>query len=211
LKSGAQAFDVLCYDDVPLSGFGGVADETLDQNALPWAQVGLDFTTDGSELFIADPEKDQLFILNTTTNELVMDGSVPKTIPVGVDPFDVEILNAPIIDPFSDPNNPTFNFEDRAYVANNGDDTISIVNVDPSVRAKTGPARILFEDFNNLTDLRIETMAGSEATKILFLVSPNRQRVLRYRLSGVNIDGDNPDPLLPFVVGPSPRRVALKK
>jgi hypothetical protein len=100
---------------------------------------------------------------------------------------------------------------DRAYVANHGDDTMSIVNVDPAVRATTGPARVFFEDFNGLTDVRVETMAGSEATKFLFLVSPNRQRILRYELQGPGIHGDNPFAGEPFVVGPLPRRVALQE
>jgi len=199
LKNGAGAFDVLCYDDIPLTSFGGITGGVLDQGTLPWAQVGLDFTTDGSELFIVDPELDRLFILDTSTNELVMEGGVPKTIAVGDDPFDVEILNVEVGGVM----------QDRAYVANNGDDTLTIVDV--VGRAPVGLARILADDFQGLTDLQVETMAGSEASQLLFLVSPNRERVLRYKLDGEFADGDNPDPLLPFVVGPSPRRVALEK
>jgi hypothetical protein len=98
---------------------------------------------------------------------------------------------------------------DRAYVANRGDDSMSIVNINPLVRGIVD-TRMFSEDFS-LTDLRVETMAGSEATKFLFLVSPNRQRILRYELQGPGIHGDNPFAGEPFVVGPLPRRVALQE
>lgn len=56
-------------------------------------------------------------------------------------------------------------------------------------------------------------MAGSEATKSLFLVSPNRQRVLRYRLEGGNppSNGDIPSPQGDFVIGPLPLRIGLQE
>jgi hypothetical protein len=86
---------------------------------------------------------------------------------------------------------------------------MSIVNIDPLVRGLV-ETRMVSEDFS-LTDLRVETMGGSETTKFLFLVSPSGQRVLRYLLVGDQIHGDNPSPRGDFIVGPSPRRVALQE
>lgn len=148
-----------------------------------------------------DHYTDSLFVLDTLTNELVTSGGAPFQIllDTGAQPFDVEILKVEAGGVM----------QDRAYVANNGNDTMSIVDVHPLIRDVVG-TQDLDVDFGSGT-WQVETMAGSEASQLLFLVSPNRERVLRYKLDGEFADGDNPDPQLPFVVGPSPRRVALQK
>jgi hypothetical protein len=197
LLDGADPWRVECVQNIELS--------RIDYAGGPnWPQIGMDFNSDRSELFIANPDTDSLFIFNTQTNELEPISATnpnPLQIPVGLDPFDVEILQVKDV---------SETVVDRAYVANHGDDTMSIVDVVNRQPATPFP-RNLTNDFQGLTDLQVETMAGSEATKSLFLVSPNRQRILRFELQGAGIHGDNPSPGDPLIVGPLPRRVALQE
>ena len=115
-------------------------------------------------------------------------------------PFDVEILTV---------QDSSFNDVDRAYVANSGNDTMSIVKVVERELATPLP-RNLFNDFS-LTDLHISSLVGSETTKRLYLLSPDGQRVLSYSLTGFDVNGDEPDPTGDFSVGPSPARVVLQE
>ncbi len=202
LLDATNPWTVVCGSDIALSRTTGGP-----SLAEPLTQVGLDLNSAGTELFITNPDTDSLFILNTATNLLEPDGSgQPVQIAVGADPVDVEILNVSIDDGLGG----FFNAE-RAYVANHGDDTMSVVDL---VARNVTATKFFSLDFSPLTDLRVETMAGSEATKFLFLLSPNRQRLLPYLLVGPigsGIHGDNPSPGDSFVVGPLSRRIALQE
>ena len=200
LQTGANAFSVICYEDVVLSAFGGITGETLDQGALPWSQLGMDFSTDGLELFIANPETESLFILDTSTNELVAPGGVPVEIIVGQKPVAIEIIQV---------KNQAGSDVDRAYVANDGDQTMTIVST--SARAEVA-TRDLAQDFAGLPNLNINMMAGSSSSMLLFLVTPENQRLLKYSFdpSELGVHGDLPSPKPPILVGPSPGRIALR-
>jgi hypothetical protein len=192
----SNPWNVICGTDIELSN-----ESTFDD---AWSQVGLDFTTDFSEVWIANPENGKLYILDTQTNELVVSGGAPLTITVGAEPFDVEILEV---------KDAAGSDVDRAYVANHGDDTMHIIDVINRQSAILDPVDLTV-DFGGLTDLRIETMAGTEVTQRLFLVSPNLKRVFQYSLEfdpAQGSHGDNPDPQDPFIVGRTPRRVGLQK
>ena len=192
-------WQVECIDNIELSRLDNAQGPT-------WDRLGLDFNTSRTELFIVNPDTDSVFILNTTSNELEPIGSTnsnPLQIPVGVEPFAIEILQV----------KDAFGLDvDRAYVANNGDDTMTIVDTAGRQSATLLP-RNLQVDFPGLTDIRVEFMAGSEVTKNLFLVSPNTQRLLWYaqvKPGDPAVHGDAPDPQPSFVVGPEPGNVALK-
>jgi YVTN family beta-propeller protein len=189
LLDPSDPWTTVCERYVQLSEVTGTLSETE-----PWPQIGMDFSSDGSELFVVDPESDSLFIINTATNELVVEPLVP--IAVGVYPFDVEVVDVLA----------SGSMQARAYVVNHGsesipdDDSMTIVNT--TTRLPVPPDRDLDDEFS-LTDLEVETVTGSSA--FLYLVSPNRDRLLIY---DVRLDGDNPQVVGDFIVGPLPRRVA---
>jgi hypothetical protein len=200
LLDATAPWAVACKDNIELS--------RIDNASGPlWSQIGLDFNSDGSELFVTNPDTDSLFILDTTTNELVPispSNPNPLQIAVGVDPVDVEVLNVPT----------SGGVEDRAYVANHGDsavaddDWLTIVDIDESQPAWYQVKNSVDLDVMFVDDLEISTAAGSEQEYILYLVSQNRQKVLMLDLSA---DGDVPTEVTSFAVGPVPRGVAVQE
>jgi hypothetical protein len=191
LLDPSAPWTTVCERYVQLSEITGTLSETE-----PWPQIGMDFSSDGSELFVVDPEGDSLFIVDTATNELKVEPGLP--IPVGIDPFDVEVVDVLA----------SGSMQARAYVVNHGsesisdDDSMTIVNT--TTRLPVPPDRDLDDEFT-LTDLEVETVSGTSA--FLYLMSPNRDRLLIY---DVRLDGDNPQVVGDFIVGPLPRRVAAR-
>ena len=202
-------WSVECYQDIEMSRFGSEPGENLPGGASAWDQLGMDFNSLGTELFVVSPETDSLFILDVGNNQLVLDaGEQPLQIPLGTGtvPYDIGILEAFVPDPFGDPNDLVL--EDRAYVVYNGSSSMGIVDVDN--RGLVANGNLL--DFVGVpSGIRAETISVSDHSQSLFLVSPDSQRVLIYRLTGSGFDGENPNPAVSFVVGPSPAHVALQE
>ncbi|MFQ5720660.1 MAG: YncE family protein, partial [Acidobacteriota bacterium] len=191
----SNPWTVICEDNFELSH------DHVSGGTAPWPQAGLGLNQAGTELWVANPEGDDVLILDTGTNQFQTDGAGNRlAIAVGVDPFDIELMDVKL---------GTGASGERAYVLCNGDDTLHILDVAARAPGPFSP-RSLTADFLGIpAPFGAETLAAADRTSvpdILWIPVAGRDVVLPYDLT----DGDQPQKRGAIGAGPAPGRALLQ-